>query len=362
MSVTTECPQATLYFRQGSSDKVYHATIEPSVPGFTVKFAYGRRGSTLQTGTKTPAPVGYDEAVVIYDRLIREKTAKGYSPAEIGTPYQQTPKADRATGVRPQLLNPIDEAEAEMLITDPRWLMQEKVDGKRVLIRRTGDTVIGINRMGLVIALPQTVVQCALKIPSMQFIIDGECIGDTFIAFDLLEKACVNLRAEPYRKRLDALYRTPVIGSTQPMQFIRTATKTNEKRTLLAELRRLNKEGVVFKRIDAPYTAGRPNSGGDQLKLKFIATASCIVAGTNGSKRSIKLELISDNVRVGVGNVTIPPNQAIPPAGQVVEVRYLYAYPGGSLFQPVYLGLRDDLCAAECKVTQLKFKPEDGEA
>lgn len=46
----------------------------------------------------------------------------------------------------------------------------------------------------------------------------------------------------------------------------------------------------------------------------------------------------------------------MPPAGSVVEVRYLYAHPGGALFQPVLMGRRDDITAAECKVGQLKYK------
>jgi len=89
----------TLYYRNGSSDKVYSAAIEPSGPGYVVTFAYGRRGSTLTTGTKTEVPVGFDEAKKIYDKLVKEKTAKGYTPGESGTPYQHTDKADRATGI-----------------------------------------------------------------------------------------------------------------------------------------------------------------------------------------------------------------------------------------------------------------------
>jgi hypothetical protein len=103
------------------------------------------------------------------------------------------------------------------------------------------------------------------------------------------------------------------------------------------------KEGIVFKRRDAAYVPGRPASGGDQLKLKFTATASAIVAGADGSRRSVKLELLDGPRRVGVGNVTIPANHPIPAVNQIVEVRYLYAYPGGSLYQPVYLGKRDDV-------------------
>jgi bifunctional non-homologous end joining protein LigD len=43
----------------------------------------------------------------------------------------------------------------------------------------------------------------------------------------------------------------------------------------------------------------------------------------------------------------------------VVEVRYLYAYRDSlALYQPVYLGPRDDVDAGECLVSQLKFKAE----
>ena len=49
----------TLYFRSGPSDKVYQASICPKDAGYLVHFAYGRRGSTLSTGSKTPAPVEY---------------------------------------------------------------------------------------------------------------------------------------------------------------------------------------------------------------------------------------------------------------------------------------------------------------
>ena len=37
----------TLYYREGSSDKVYQAAIEPAGSQFVVNFAYGRRGATL---------------------------------------------------------------------------------------------------------------------------------------------------------------------------------------------------------------------------------------------------------------------------------------------------------------------------
>jgi bifunctional non-homologous end joining protein LigD len=46
----------------------------------------------------------------------------------------------------------------------------------------------------------------------------------------------------------------------------------------------------------------------------------------------------------------------------VVEVQFLYAHEQSEvLYQPVYLGKRDDVEAKECLVSQLKYKPTDEE-
>ncbi|MEN9634345.1 MAG: hypothetical protein RL077_2749 [Verrucomicrobiota bacterium] len=63
-----------------------------------------------------------------------------------------------------------------------------------------------------------------------------------------------------------------------------------------------------------------------------------------------------------IGNVTIPANHKVPAVGAVVETRYLYAYPDGSLYQPVYLGERSDVRQNECVVSQMKFKRDEDEA
>jgi len=69
------------------------------------------------------------------------------------------------------------------------------------------------------------------------------------------------------------------------------------------------------------------------------------------------LDLFNDaGHRAGVGSVTIPPNQAIPEVGRIGEVRYLYAFPRGCLYQPVFIGPRDDVPAASCTLGQLKLK------
>jgi len=68
-----------LYFKDAKSDKQYNASIEKSGKLFVVNFAYGKRDGNLKEGTKTPKPVSYEKAEVIYNKLIKSKTDKGYA-------------------------------------------------------------------------------------------------------------------------------------------------------------------------------------------------------------------------------------------------------------------------------------------
>ena len=80
MTTMTDAPveSVCLYYRDGGSDKIYNASIAADGTGFLVQFSYGRRGTALQAGTKTAAPVSLDKAKSIYEKLIAEKTSKGY--------------------------------------------------------------------------------------------------------------------------------------------------------------------------------------------------------------------------------------------------------------------------------------------
>jgi bifunctional non-homologous end joining protein LigD len=352
---TPQRERITLYYREGSSDKVYQASIEPEGGGFVVNFAFGRRGSTLNTGAKTQTPVDYDSAKSIYDKLVREKKAKGYTEGPNGTPYQNTPKEDRVTGLLPQLLNPIDEQEVKRLLQDAVWAMQEKFDGRRVLVRKAAAEIHGINRKGLLIGLPSPIVVGAHKISS-NFILDGECVGDVLCAFDLLEWDGEDYRPYPYQRRLAALSRLLNQPGQQAMRLVETATDPANKERLFRHLQAEKGEGVVFKRLDAPYTPGRPNSGGTQLKHKFYAACSAVVAKIN-DKRSVELRLLNGQGWIPVGNVTIPANFNVPAVGEVVEIRYLHAFrESNALYQPVYLGPRQDIEQLDCLMSQLKYK------
>jgi len=356
MTATIEEPKTTsLYYREGSSDKEYHVRLEPKHNGFVVNIAYGRRGSTLSTGTKTSAPVDYDAALITFDKLVKEKKAKGYTEGAGGTPYQHSDKANQVSGLMPQLLNAIDEAEVARLVSNPSWAMQEKKDGRRMLLRKTGNTIEGINKRGLIVGVPETVVKTAVGLNG-HYILDGEAIGDYLHAFDLLFLNGEDLRPQPYRQRYIALLNLLAGGLPKHIKIVSLWTDSMDKAVWLRTLKEQKAEGVVFKLMNAPYTAGRPNSGGSQLKHKFVATLSAMVAKLN-QQRSVGLSLLNHEGWQPVGNVTIPPNHSIPQVGEVCEVRYLYAYcESGSIFQPVYLGRREDIPPSECVVEQLKYK------
>jgi bifunctional non-homologous end joining protein LigD len=349
--------QITLYFKQGGSDKVYQASIEPSADKFVVNFAFGRRGTTLQTGTKTQSPVNLERAKAIYDKLVQEKKSKGYTPGEDGTPYQHTDKEQRVTGFLPQLLNFIEEDQVTQFMNNPAYVMQEKFDGQRMLIRKEGAAIDGINRKGLMCGIPSILVKEVKLIPG-DCVIDGECIGEVFWVFDILGIHGTDIRSQPYRNRLFALMQI-ISGDFGFIKLVDNAIDENEQIAMLEKLRRERREGVVFKHLDAPYTPGRPNSGGTQFKHKFYATASFIVGKAN-EKRSIALKLLNGKCFANAGNVTIPPNHQVPKVGAVVEVRYLYAFrESGVIYQPVYLGERNDIDPGNCLVTQLKYKADE---
>lgn len=347
----------SLYFCEAGSDKEYHAELVESGAGWVVNFRYGRRGSSLASGTKTKEPVAYDKAKKVYDKLVAEKMGKGYTTGESGTAYQGTVAGAEFTGILPQLLNPVDETDLESLFRDPAWGMEVKHDGERRMASTIGE-LYGINRKGMRVALPMPIVEGLSGVPG-DTEIDSEIIGDVLYVFDLMSYAGRDVRSLSYRDRY--AMRETMLASMPAHSSIRmvTAARTEaEKRALFKAVKDAKGEGVVFKRWDAAYVPGRPNSGGDQLKFKFVEAATVVVEAQNDTKRSVQVAAFDANgEKVMLGNVTIPPNFEVPEVGAIVSVEYLYAYQGGCLYQPVYLGKRLDQDLSDCKLSQLKYKP-----
>lgn len=370
----------SLFFQQGSSDKFYNICIMKEDDGTcTVPFTFGRRGTSGQSGSKTTTPVSYEDAKKIYDKVVKQKMGKGY---KVGTgnaggtaaPLMPTMHANIAAGVKinsgilPQLLCPIGEDEIEKFLKDPRYGAQEKKDGRRKFMQyKDTKQIVSINKKGEEVGYPAVFTEACEHIIKMnginQFILDGEEVGEKFYIFDILQFGDVEYRDHPYEERYAAI---DSILMQEPFELLPLAVTETEKRALYKELQEKGKEGIIFKLLAASYTEGRLTPEFvtyeqmcPQVKAKFYATASCIVIKKN-VKRSVQLGLYNEsNELTFVGNCTISPNKDVPEADEVVEIRYLYAYKGGSLYQPTYLGPRDDVDWEECLMSQLKYKAED---
>lgn len=249
-----------------------------------------------------------------------------------------------------------------LLLNNPHYCAQEKFDGERRLIEHVDGSVRGINRKGLYVALGDKLAKGAAALPAGDYLLDGEQVGDDFHAFDVL--ICPkngDVRARPYAERVELLASLLGAGTKSRLRAVATQFTREAKATLYAGVLARQGEGVVFKDARAPYSPGRPASGGTQVKAKFTESCSVLVGRISGAKRSVALAAFGHaGAVIELGNVTIPPNHAIPDVGQVVEVRYLYAFREGRLFQPMYLGVRDDIDESDCTLAQLKYKPDSG--
>ncbi|HWY34176.1 MAG TPA: hypothetical protein VNX68_05985 [Nitrosopumilaceae archaeon] len=334
--------------------------------GFNINFQYGAIGQTLKNGTKNSTPLSGVEAEKFFNKMIKERLAKGYTQegeSKVSAFASAGIVEKKTHGIFPQLLNSIEEEEMLRLINDDRYLAQQKFDGNRRIVVsdvsdklgfiQTKDT-IGLNKKGEIVPLQKGIQE---SINLHMCTLDGEIIGDKLYVFDLISLAGTDFKNKSCESRYKILA-SMKFGNN--IEVVKTAYTTDEKRELYKDLKARNAEGVVFKLKDAPYAAGRPNSGGAQLKYKFQKTGTFIVKEHTKGKRSIGLEMIDEkNERVFLGKCTIPPNHEIPAIGDFVEVQYLYAFPnGGCIFQPVYLKKRDDCDLTDVLTSQLVYKAE----
>lgn len=355
----------TLHSTVGGADKIYKLAIEPSGGLWVVNYANGRRGTTLTTAPVTKAPVAYAEARKQCNSKLFSKVGDGYVPIA-GSRFGEGMAAEaiatiarEASGMIPQLLLQIDDEAINSFVMDDAYGMEIKYDGERRMLEVKDGAVVGGNRKGQTVALSHLIAADVSKLPDV--VLDGEQIGDAVYVWDVLSWRGEDLKAKTVAERkaiLDEVFSTSVF---ERIGRVPTAYGTQAKREMLAAARLNNEEGIVFKRLDAVYEPGKPGSKATWLKVKFWRSLSAVVGKVN-DKRSVALHLHDGDAVVAVGNVTIPANHDIPEAGDVVEVRYLYAYEGGSLFQPTYLGRRSDIVPSECLASQRIFKPSEDDA
>ena len=364
-----------LYCTQGRSDKVYQVQLQNTPPSrndpygddWVVNFQYGRRGSSLRSGTKTPQPLEYYAARNLADKLIRSKLAKGYTQSESGVTYIHSSDVGKYTTFKPQLLNQVTEEEALALWGTIDMYMQTKHDGERRGIVYSPNGIIPANRKGLKVDIAdrvQTQMETWHGASRNEGILDCEDMGDYLVCFDVIQDHAKDQIFSDRAMNLGlAQMQAHELNLTDIVFDIPFKPESLEDmRAFINEAKLTQEEGVVIRDGAGIYEPGKPNSGGPAWKLKFYEDATCRVKERHPVKRSIRLELwhtgYGESGWIDVGNCTIPSNHPFPDPGDLVEIRYLYAYKGGSLYQPVYKGVRTDVGLDAAVTTQLKYKQE----
>ena len=266
----------------------------------------------------------------------------------------------------PQLAKSAEVTSLEAFIKDDRWVMEQKLDGNRILLMSPGMDMPpnAITRNGSIYSkrLPKSVTE--FRFPEGNWALDGELVGDTFWVFDMPLMPQITEDSDG----------RPILPVSYPLQdrrvmletFMRTvpnnfklvpqAKTIDEKVRLASKALQECFEGLLLKRVDSPYRSGGRTE--EWLKVKFVSTADCIVTGvrTDG-KDSVDLGLYDGSTIVPVGRASLigkEKNGTIA-VGDVIEVRYLYTGAGGRLYQPTILRKRDDKAMHECTCDQLKM-------
>jgi bifunctional non-homologous end joining protein LigD len=255
--------------------------------------------------------------------------------------------------VTPELLTPIEVSQAGRYVVDPAYAMQPKRDGHRIILSSC-TTRRAFNKRGEPCAAPPALLR---GLPP-DVTVDGEWERSHFVIFDLLDFLGHDLRSLPYTERLAALLEAVKLRQ-MPFsgQFSTIHTWFTEKAKEENLLRGFQQrwEGVVFKRLDAPYAPGR---AGQHFKLKFIKT--CTVRVQNVEPTSARIEMLHSGGWIEVSGVSLIGRPKVQ-VGDFLEVKYLYATKQSGqprLVQPVMIRKRGDVAENDCSTEQLVFKAE----
>ncbi len=186
--------------------------------------------------------------------------------------------------------------------SDPAWMYERKLDGERCLAFRDGDQVRLMTRnQKMVSSTYPELVEALGAQQSGDFVVDGEVVafenGQTRFAqlqqrmqlarpaadlirsvpvqyylFDVLWADGTDLRPQPQRERKQRLRQ--LLDFADPLRF--TEHRVGDGVEFYQEACRQGWEGLIAKRADAPYQAGRTK---DWLKFKCENNQELVIGG-----------------------------------------------------------------------------------
>jgi bifunctional non-homologous end joining protein LigD len=197
----------------------------------------------------------------------------------------------------------------------PEWLHEMKYDGYRIgcVIRNRSVTLLTRNGNDWTATFPE-IAEAAQKLDTRDVVLDGEVAivladGRTsfqalqnaarhggrrdlvYFVFDLLRLDQENLERRPLEERKQALRR--LVGKPRQKSRIRYSEHVaGEGHKVFEEACRLRLEGIISKRRDAPYTAGRSDAW---VKTKCVARQEFVIGGftdPEGSRQGIGALLV----------------------------------------------------------------------
>lgn len=381
---TTCIHQVALECTTGGSNKLYVIQVTESVgpagTTYTTTGFYGAIGATLKSDEKYTGASKLS-AMAAANKLEKDKRKKYVDHAvTAGTPVRGMPSTSpvyggpaMATaaapspapavpkGRLPMLASVLPEDELEAMILNRDAVFQRKYDGERAIISLRRGAIVRTNRNGFERAISAVVEEELKKLwplpdfrDELETIIDGELMDDVFIAYDMLVQRDNDICDRDFDERFANL--EVLLEDTVPHLLAETAYSEEEKRAMLKKAQDEKWEGIMVRLGSSEYKVGRCKN---IFKYKLWATATCRVLSTNSGVRSVQLALRDEKGDdVFCGNVTVPPNQDIPEAYSLVEVRYLYAMEGGSLYQPVLMRPRDDVDECDLRSDMRQAPPE----
>ena len=159
--------------------------------------------------------------------------------------------------------------------TGPLWVHEIKHDGYRLMVRRDGSRVRCFTRNGHDWAdrFP-AIVEAAARIKAQSFMIDGEAViprddgtpdfhalrskhrgsDAVLFAFDLIEHDGADLRGLPLIERKRRLAR--LLGRAKRYSIRFNEHLEGDGPTVFDHVCRMGLEGIVSKKVDAPYRSG----------------------------------------------------------------------------------------------------------
>jgi len=283
--------------------------------------------------------------------------------------------------IKPMKLTDVGPAAAESYITDPNFIMQQKMDGARVMLVWKDGVAFWTNDG----VKPLAFSAAKLKLPALNFelatlmegvdhaIFDGELIIETgvFWVFDILAmefkgETLIDLETMNLKQRIVQLAK--FVSSRPGGLFIPvpTAWTESEKRELFEAINESGVEGAVSKDLRSMYipqdAKGRNFRTKEWVKHKLVKTSDVIVTGverkfdekgmvTHGSAKLSVYRGPDSSELVPVGNASLIGKELTIETGSVVEISFLY-WTGKAVIQPRIMIQRFDKTADQCDLDQ----------